>query len=431
MTVAGEESEETREAREARETQVVDLPRLRRLLGTPELAWLIDRARRRMARGETLDATVTLRPAGPAQRAAAERLLGRAPRPGAGLTVSLGAVDALLRRAEICPGGLAEAVTALTGEVSPLREERRRVEEAWRRAHAPLAAECARRPGLAAWYEGLPGTGLVRRLSGNDPDVAAPMLSDLAAVLRELPHPGTELAVLAARVCGDAHALDQDRPLATLALGAVRALTGAPAGSGAEWRRSVWAAAGLFTDELSSTVLTLGLPGDRRGAVGRSLEALRAAGQPAVLTLRQLTRDAPHISCDVLFVCENPSVVSAAADQLGPGCVPLVCTQGQPGTAAVTLLRRAADAGARLLYHGDFDWGGLRIANTLLRRVPWQPWHYDSAAYRAALPKARGPLTGTPATADWDDRLAGLMAASGVRVEEELVLDRLLPDLAR
>ena len=52
--------------------------------------------------------------------------------------------------------------------------------------------------------------------------------------------------------------------------------------------------------------------------------------------------------------------------------------------AALTLLRHLHDRGATLRYHGDFDWGGLRIATTLLRHVPFRPWRYSTPDYLAA-----------------------------------------------
>ncbi|MGH2930447.1 MAG: TIGR02679 family protein, partial [Solirubrobacteraceae bacterium] len=75
----------------------IDHERLSRLLGTPELEWILDRARRRMERGEPLDAKVTLSSATAGQRDAVARLLGRPPRIARGLSVPLGEVDALLR----------------------------------------------------------------------------------------------------------------------------------------------------------------------------------------------------------------------------------------------------------------------------------------------------------------------------------------------
>ena len=66
-----------------------DDARLRRLLGGPDTAWLVERVRRRIADGAALDTTVTLPRASAAQRHAVELLLGRAPGSGASLTVAL------------------------------------------------------------------------------------------------------------------------------------------------------------------------------------------------------------------------------------------------------------------------------------------------------------------------------------------------------
>ncbi|WP_413105359.1 DUF2399 domain-containing protein [Streptomyces sp. Inha503] len=51
----------------------------------------------------------------------------------------------------------------------------------------------------------------------------------------------------------------------------------------------------------------------------------------------------------------------------------MVCLQSQSSAAVITLLCRLRHHGACLLYHGDFDWGGLHIATSLLRRISWQP----------------------------------------------------------
>src|SRR5207247_2239678 len=96
---------------------VIDHPRLERLLGGEDLAWLVGRVRKRMERGESLDTSVTLTDATVAQRAAIQRLLGRPPLPGRAVTVSLAAVRRLLRHSGACPDGLEAAIIALTGDV--------------------------------------------------------------------------------------------------------------------------------------------------------------------------------------------------------------------------------------------------------------------------------------------------------------------------
>lgn len=404
----------------------VDTERLHRLLGGPDLAWLVERIRRRLAREQPLTGPVSLTDPTDAQRAAAEALLGRAPRAGRSLTVRLDTVDTVLRRSGISPDGLATAVTALAGPVTQLSRARHEEARAWEEAYEPLQALGGDIPRLTDWAARLRSEGLVRRLA-RTPHAARLLLADTATALRELPAaPAASLPAFAARLLGSAHALDDGTPLATLTLSGIRALTGFPEGSGAAWRRDAWASAGLLRDDLSSTVLTLNLRGDP------ALDWMADAGEPCVMTLRQLVHRAPAAAPSTVWVCENPAVLAAAADAHGAGCPPLVCLQGQPSAAALTLLRHLHGSGARLLYHGDFDWGGLRIAGVLLRNVPWRPWRYTAADYRAlaaALPSLP-PLTGTPTEAPWDPGLAPALAELGVRAEEEVALDLLLGDLA-
>lgn len=414
-----------------------DVDRLRRLLGTPELGWLLQRTRRRLEHGQPLDTSVSRTGPSEAERAAVARLLGRPLRPGRSLSVPLPAVDEVLRRSGAAPGGLTEAVVLLTGPVTDRHNALTIEIRAWDNAFAPLrAATAAHRAAqaLTPWCEQLRTAGLVRRLAGGSVRSAASILADLARVVAALPaDPPRSLAAFGAEQCGDAHALDDDRPLSTLARRAVQAITGAPDGVGAQWRRDTWASAGLLRDELSSQVLALGLPGDTTTATGRALGALREAGQPAVLTLRQLVRDTPRPGpAGNAYVCENPAVVEAAADRLGSGCPTLICLRGRPSAAAVHLLRLLHNAGWILRYHGDFDWGGVRIAAGLLPHVPWSPWRYTAAEYQAACVAhpATTPLTGPPAATPWDPALHHVLIAEGQRIEEELLLDTLLADLA-
>jgi len=403
---------------------------LERLLGGEDLSWLVARVRRRMARGEPLDAPVTLPGATQAQRSAVQLLLGRRPRPGDTLTVSLAAVDEVVRRSGACPDGLAAAITALTGGVTDRADAAADLERRWQAAFAPMHDAVDLHPELTEWLRQIRANGLVRRLAGN-PESASPLLASLAAVLAQLPANSEPLGRFAARHAGGAHALDQDRSLTTLALGAARALSGLPEGNGAEWRREVWASVGVLCDDVSSTVLTLGLPGDTQTSTGRALAALHEAGQPSVLTLRQLAREPCRLASREVFVCENPVVVSAAADQLLDRRAPLICTHGQPGAAVMHLLRALCSTGATVRYHGDFDWGGLRIGNVIFSRLPAVPWRFRTADYRAAAKPGHGRhLTGPPATAHWDPCLADAMRETAVAVEEEHTIDDLLSDLA-
>ncbi|MFF0573661.1 TIGR02679 family protein [Streptosporangium saharense] len=409
--------------------------RLERLLGGPETSWLVDRVRHRLERGMPPNGSVTLKAATPEQRQAIERLLGRRAASGASLSVSLDEVDRVLRSSEACPEGLAAAVVLLRGSVRDLERENALREAAWSEAFTELNAVLTDRPELSGWRLWVESTGLVRRCA-NGPEEAHTLLGRLTAVLLRLPHSGIPIGRLAAETCGDAHALDEGRPLATLALSAARALSGLPyAGDGtADARRRAWAAVGVHLDNLSSSVLCLGIPGDEDTPAGRVLAINRAAGEPCLLTLRQLQRHEAPISAGLVRICENPVVIAAAADELGAHCPPLVCTNGRPSAAVWRLLDLLAAGGSEFAYHGDFDWGGIGIAGAVHERVGWRPWRYDSLAYEAATASAGAlrpsPLTGRPGETPWDPALSATMKRLAVRVEEEMVLKDLLADLA-
>jgi uncharacterized protein (TIGR02679 family) len=268
--------------------------------------------------------------------------------------------------------------------------------------------------------------------------------------MRRLPSRGVPIGRLAAECCGDAHALDDGQPTGTLALSLARALAGLPfaADGAADSRRAAWAAVGVHLDDLSSLVLCLGLPGDTRTALGRALALHREAGQPAMLTLRQLRCHDEPLRAGLVRICENPVVVAAAADELGARCPPLVCVSGQPSAAGWRLLDLLLAGDAAFGYHGDFDWGGVRIASAVRARLApgvalgatarWRPWRYDRNAYDALAttvaattstpvsPQLSGEQVATP----WDPQLAVAMARRAIRIEEELALDTLLRDLA-
>lgn len=437
-----------------------DEDRLRRLLGAPETAWIVARARARLERGRPLTGTITRSDATEGERVAAARLVGRAVPPGRSASLSLDRLDEVVRRSGAWPAGLASAIVTLTGPVDDPRV-REAEQQAWTTVAAELASLADDRSELATWLAGLQARGLLRRVAGGA-DEARALVAQLRAVVAALPAGGESIARFSARVLNRAHALDAGTPLGGLATAAAEvlgrhvevgaavigptevgdttvdaaeagaAVTDARPGSAA-WRRDVWAAVGVVVDDLSSTVLLLGFPGSAAatGTAG-ALAHLAERGQPVVLTLRQVITDDVGATPTNVFVCENPAVVSAAADGLGAASPPLLCLQGQPSAAAVVLLRQLAARGATVRYHGDFDWGGVAIARTLASHVDWLPWRYDADAYLAALERhgeALPALSGAAQATPWDPRLADAMQGQGLSVEEEVVIDALLRDL--
>lgn len=454
-----------------------DRARLDRLLGDPQLAWLLARVRRRLERGEEMVGVATLAGATDAQRVAADRLLGRRPRAGSVLSVRAEEVDAVLRGSGAWPAGLADAVVTLTGPVTVRADAAAAERAAWEAAWAPLDRGLADRPALLAWWREEVVSGLPRRLAGS-PVVAGVLVHELLAVLERLPAGGVAIGSLAHAATGSAHGLDAG-PLATLVLRAVRVIAGTPPAPGDRARsaaadRQAWAAVGVVRDELSSTVLTLGLPvlsagstagdadvgADRDtgrttgGATGAALAAWAAVGQPVVLTLRHLRADPPSWRSappgGTVWVCENPVVLAAVADAwvertslaAAVGDLPaarpsaartppaVVCTAGHPSAAAMTVLRALAGCGWALRHHGDLDPDGVRITNRLVGEVGAVPWRMGAPDYERALTAGLGRRSGrAPAAAVWDEGLGPAMARSRQVVEEEAVLDLLVADV--
>lgn len=229
----------------------------------------------------------------------------------------------------------------------------------------------------------------------------------VSRALQALPE-ASSFPILAAQVGGDAHALDTDRLAGRVFRAALDDLG---------WPHPE-------RDGVSRTVLCAGLLGT---------DWLRAAaGHCLALPLREVLRiSAVEVPGHQLYVVENPSVFEALHEAFPR--LPLVCTQGQPGTAVTALLRRVPSTTIAYL-SCDLDVGGLRIASFLMREVKlnWRPWRMDVQSYALACGRGSLPLAGAvPCTVDSLADLARAMAKSGLGGHQENLLPELLADLAR
>jgi uncharacterized protein (TIGR02679 family) len=404
----------------------IDGERLRKLLGGVALANLRLRLRARYERGASRDEFTLTDLLGHERRALAG-LLGRRTVAAGSMRIRRSELDAALDHAGIAVT-LREALEFLDGPLSDRRADRVAHEQAWSAALS-LTAE----PRLAALLTDATGTALVKRLSGSDPARAELLLAQAACVLGRLPGQGISRAQLAAEVLGDSHSLDNGRPVATIVLRAWAAETSIDVIEAAglqdaeESVRDRWARLGITVNELALPALCLNLP--RLDIDGANL----SSGEPVHLSLRTLLRRPPtwHVAQRDVFVCENPNIVAIAADRLGAACAPLACTDGMPSAAQQTLLAQLAAAGARLRYHGDFDWAGLVIGNFVMREFGAEPWRFGVVDYLSATADHRIALRGDkPVVARWDDRLSSAMSERRVVVHEEGVAETLMMDLA-
>lgn len=421
----------------------IDGERLQRLLGGAELAHLRQRLRARYERGSSRD-DFTLADLKSGERRALAGLLGRRTLAAGSMRIRRSELDGALARAGIA-GTLREALEFLDGPLSDRNADRVARQQAW-------SAVFSRNdePRLADLLLDTAGAALVKRLSASDPARAELLVLQAARVIGRLPGLGISRAQLAAEVLGDSHGLDTGRPVATIVLRACAVdrssvqIAKSVVIDAEESHRERWARLGVTVNELALPALCLNLPGPNTLDVARRqseratrLDAALAfglsSGEPLHISLRKLLRNVPKwpVAGRDVFVCENPNIVAIAADRLGSVCAPLVCTDGMPSAAQQTLLGQLAAGGARLRYHGDFDWPGLVIGNFVMREFGAEPWRFSTADYLSAAADQGIPMPGRgQVMATWDNRLTAAMSERGVVVHEESVVETLLLDLA-
>lgn len=259
-------------------------------------------------------------------------------------------------------------LTACGGPVRDRAAERaaslRQAEDERAQALGVLTSAGVPAASAAAWVarRGLPraGTGQLLELTAR-----------CALVWPKLPGATVLLTVLAAEALGNPHALDRGSPVAA---GVLR-LLGYDVPATAEAWRATWDEIGVVCDPVSSRVLVLNLRLDGDAAACRLAGA--AGAEPLWLTWRSLGGASGSDAPDV-YVCENPSVLIAAADRLGVRCLPLVCTNGRPSAATRRLLTALADGGTALHVRADEDSAGRDIVSGLTAAIPGTHlWRYS------------------------------------------------------
>lgn len=375
---------------------------------------------------------LTLKGMTPAEATALADLLALRETPKGTANLRLERLDAILRSSRL-QRGLLDTLVAMDGPLSDKRAERAETRAERARLWDSIAArpEITRRPELRQWVERIQ-RGTLRRVA-QDEDPAA--LVDLTlSIVDRLPSDGIRLQVLASDATGDPHALDVGMPLATLVQSALACLAERPIPTSAGERRALWEWAGVSVDALSSDVLVLGLVPLGPGLVSDALRSHATAMEPIRLTLRQLKREPLRLTgISRAYVCENPAVIEQVADDLGSLPFPLVCTEGMLSGAAENLLSTLSSAGVKLEFHGDFDWGGIRIGNVLVERFGAHPWRYANEDYEFALTQVQrtSELIGPRVQASWDTSLSAMMDKARVAIYEEQLIARLIADLKR
>ncbi len=279
------------------------------------------------------------------------------------------------------------------------------------------------------WLLSLKRDGVLRRYADGNTSQAQYWLETAAKLLRVLPFPAEQsLASVSAEHCGGSHALDVATPLSTLVLRCLALRLNLLLPSRSESRRELWGAFGVICDELSAPVLAfnLNLPGEELLCRLSSLAA--AENHPLHLTTRLIwSTKWESVQCPPdVYVCENPTVVSMAANRFGHRCPPLICVNGEPTTAVRLLLRQLRSRGSRLHYHGDFDWRGIAIARRVIEELGAIPWDFDATAYLEAGRYPGRELGDSPGPSPWCPQLSIEMQRCGIAYDEEVLAEELL-----
>lgn len=274
----------------------------------------------------------------------------------------------------------------------------------------------------SAWAA-LRRAGLVARLAKQgQPE---PLVHMAAEILRKLPKDGSRIdrRKLASDVVGDPHGLDDGFFLPRLVLGILIAdgrISRQPS-------RSAWSAVGIDCDDVTGGLISVGfLPEGWHIPKGSVLTI-----PPRVLAACKWPK--PDKVGDWVFVTENPSVASAAADLCATETkVRLLCTNGTPSQKEIQAISEIAKMGWRIAVRADFDPSGINHVAAVLRACTEAiPWRMAASNYIESLKATEhdGVNLLEPIRVPWDLQLEREMRSRAVPAFEEALLPILLYDI--
>lgn len=195
-----------------------------------------------------------------------------------------------------------------------------------------------------------------------------------------MPGGGQMLAVFAAGVSGNPHYFDRGTAAGQLLVHAICFYQGRALPQSAHAWRELMLGVGIVPDALSSSVHAFGLRLRTADGYHPAYEAFCARREPCVITLENLQGVVGVDVCgDCVYVVENEMVFSFLTECARERAVTILCTSGQPRTAALELFSLLAAAHIRIYYSGDIDPEGIDIADRL-----WQQYKDSVSIWRMA-----------------------------------------------
>lgn len=279
---------------------------------------------------------------------------------------------------------------------------------------------------------------LVKEMT-KDPRSATESLCRAIWAMDELENHGGKplrLAVFSAQSTTDPHALDGDTLSGQLFVHLLSMKRNRPYPVDAEQRDETYFENGILCDSISSTVTQVGLILMEPQAEHPSFREFRRRKECCTLSLTNLSRIVSVESpTKKAYLIENQMLFSQLCDHAEAFHSPLICTSGQLQVAVLRLLDMLAASGTTLFYAGDLDGGGISIAVRLLTRYPdnlrlWHMTEEDYALCKSEVSLGESSLTLLKsAQGTILEPVADFVQAAGYAGYQELLLDRLLPDL--
>ena len=208
------------------------------------------------------------------------------------------------------------------------------------------------------------GYQLLIREYGKDSEKAAQLAENVGEALERVKlREETVLAVLAADISGNPHYFDRGMPAGQLLIDAICCLEDRELPKGAHEWRELLLETGIAPDPISSHVHAYGLHLLTPQGEHPAYEAFCRRKEASVITLENLKGvTGARAAGDTVFVVENEMVfcfLVNAISEKEEGGLTLLCTSGQPRTAALQVLSLLAEGGCRIRYSGDMDPEGM------------------------------------------------------------------------
>jgi len=218
------------------------------------------------------------------------------------------------------------------------------------------------------------------------------LLGLVAKALSMLPDGYERLPFFANRVSGNPHALDWGTDAGNVFLQALSFFADGAAYDTVEDKNELLYVFHLLRDDILNFATVFGLRALNSHENISYWETAAQSGAPLNLPFREIVRAEQILpfmgggeTGFPVFIVENSGVFSTLIDTLQERrqIVPLLCLHGQMKTASWALLDRLAASGATFWYSGDFDPGGLIIAQKLRQRYERvRLWNFSAGEYQ-------------------------------------------------